>query len=171
MITLRKIFFAFLCLSFSFFQSCDPCASIICNHGGTCVNGSCICTAGYEGPDCSIESRNKFLGTYEVRSSHFSSNGQITLQTYTCEISAGINPNEIIITPLFTGIEETVECTVNGNEFNIYHASVNNVIGNSNNYNANGSLTIPKFSMYYRNLANPGSGDEDIAIGADFYPL
>ncbi len=67
MITLRKIFFAFLCLSFSFFQSCDPCASIICNHGGTCVNGSCICTAGYEGTDCSIESRNKFLGTYEVR--------------------------------------------------------------------------------------------------------
>jgi hypothetical protein len=42
--------------------------------GVSCVNGDCIealgiceCLPGYEGSDCSVESRQKFLGTYQVQ--------------------------------------------------------------------------------------------------------
>lgn len=45
---------AFLLLSISF--SCDKdevCELINCENGGTCINGSCNCTAGYTGGNCS----------------------------------------------------------------------------------------------------------------------
>jgi hypothetical protein len=31
----------------------DPCINITCRNGGTCANGSCNCTTGYSGSDCS----------------------------------------------------------------------------------------------------------------------
>jgi hypothetical protein len=42
----------------------DPCANVSCLNGGTCSNGSCACTAGYEGTNCGTESRIKFLGRF-----------------------------------------------------------------------------------------------------------
>lgn len=67
---IRNVFaiagFAFL-LMISF-TGCDtdPCKDVICENDGTCVDGDCVCQAGYEGTDCSTESRTKFLGSYDV---------------------------------------------------------------------------------------------------------
>lgn len=48
-------------------QSCsDKCKKIICYNGAICVDGLCGCTPGFEGDDCSLEIREKFLGTYNV---------------------------------------------------------------------------------------------------------
>ena len=33
----------------------DLCQGIICENGGDCVNGDCVCPEGYEGADCSQE--------------------------------------------------------------------------------------------------------------------
>ncbi len=50
-----------------FFASCsDKCKKIICYNGAICVDGICGCTPGFEGDDCSLEVREKFLGTYNV---------------------------------------------------------------------------------------------------------
>lgn len=49
-------------------QSCskkDKC-KVVCNNGGTCVDGQCECLPGFEGKDCSIESRMKFKGMFNV---------------------------------------------------------------------------------------------------------
>lgn len=40
-----------LCL----FCACDPCNDIICENGGTCIDGECDCTGSYSGSDCSDE--------------------------------------------------------------------------------------------------------------------
>lgn len=31
----------------------DPCAQVVCQNGGYCANGQCVCPAGYTGADCS----------------------------------------------------------------------------------------------------------------------
>jgi hypothetical protein len=47
-------------------QSCkDPCKDVECNFG-TCDEGTCLCEDGYEGTNCDVELRNKFLATYRV---------------------------------------------------------------------------------------------------------
>lgn len=49
------------------YTSCvhDSCKALICRNGGTCADEFCRCPSGYEGSQCEIISRNKFLGTYE----------------------------------------------------------------------------------------------------------
>lgn len=41
--------------SFVFLSSCikDPCRNTICENGGYCANGDCVCPEGYTGSDCS----------------------------------------------------------------------------------------------------------------------
>lgn len=57
--TLKTVlFFFFGIFALSTLQSCskdDPCESITCQNGGTCVNGECDCPEGYTGPSCASE--------------------------------------------------------------------------------------------------------------------
>ena len=46
--------------------SIDLCANVVCQNGGTCVNGTCNCVAGYEGANCEIETRSKYLRTWNT---------------------------------------------------------------------------------------------------------
>jgi hypothetical protein len=70
-----------------FFASCkeDKCKNVTCNNGGTCIDGSCECSTGYEGTKCETESRTKFVGTYAVSESK---NGG-TAYAYGALISSG----------------------------------------------------------------------------------
>lgn len=45
-------------------EETDPCETVSCLNGGTCNNGTCACSAGYEGANCQTEKRAKFFGTY-----------------------------------------------------------------------------------------------------------
>lgn len=49
------------------YTSCvhDSCKALMCRNGGTCADEFCRCPTGYEGTQCEIISRNKFLGTYK----------------------------------------------------------------------------------------------------------
>ncbi|MEO6168238.1 MAG: hypothetical protein ABIO46_09255 [Chitinophagales bacterium] len=61
-----KVLFLLLC-SASLLSSCsDKCKKIICYNGAFCLDGNCGCTTGFEGEDCSLEVREKFIGTYNV---------------------------------------------------------------------------------------------------------
>ncbi len=42
----------------------DPCKDVDCGLNGTCLDGSCVCDAGYEGASCEIEWATKFEGSY-----------------------------------------------------------------------------------------------------------
>ena len=37
---------------FFFVTGIDPCADVVCQNGGSCVDGTCICPEGYTGPNC-----------------------------------------------------------------------------------------------------------------------
>ena len=60
---LSSILFA---LSFLIFVGCkDECDGVECSDNGTCVEGTCVCDAGYDGSNCETELRLGFLGNYE----------------------------------------------------------------------------------------------------------
>jgi len=44
----------------------DPCKDVDCLNGGTCIDGTCQCAAGFEGSECDTESRQALIGTYDV---------------------------------------------------------------------------------------------------------
>jgi hypothetical protein len=57
---------AFAIATAIFFAGCtDPCKDVVCNNG-ECVEGDCVCNAGYEGVDCSTAFNAKFSGTYNL---------------------------------------------------------------------------------------------------------
>lgn len=42
----------------------DKCNNVACLNAGTCDGGVCTCAAGFEGSRCEVESRNKFIATF-----------------------------------------------------------------------------------------------------------
>ncbi len=44
-----------LCIQLLSCTSENPCDGIICNNGGTCVDGTCACLDGFSGPNCDSE--------------------------------------------------------------------------------------------------------------------
>lgn len=59
---MKKIIFAALVLLG--FTSCDPCNKITCYNAGTCEDGICECSNGYEGEQCNVITANKYVGTW-----------------------------------------------------------------------------------------------------------
>lgn len=48
------------------YTSCnkDECKDVVCQNGGSCLEGTCSCATGYEGTNCETLSRTKFIGTW-----------------------------------------------------------------------------------------------------------
>lgn len=57
-------FFGFLAIFF--YSSCEKnvCDNVTCFNGGSCSAGTCRCPTGWEGPECSIKSVDRFVGHY-----------------------------------------------------------------------------------------------------------
>lgn len=73
---------ALLTVGVLFFTSCvDPCKDVECLNGGVCDEGTCICATGYEGDDCSVESRTKFIGSWSFLDACFTTQNASTITT------------------------------------------------------------------------------------------
>lgn len=70
------------------YTSCvhDSCKAVICRNGGVCSDEFCMCPDGYEGTQCEIVSREKFIGTYH---------GQIKVN------NLAVIADSAIVTPVF----------------------------------------------------------------------
>lgn len=44
----------------------DPCSNVDCGINGVCIEGDCVCDAGYDGTECNIIIRSVFTGLYDV---------------------------------------------------------------------------------------------------------
>lgn len=83
------------------FTACtqDECKDVVCNNGGTCVSGDCVCATGYEGNNCETETRTRFVGTWNASDLL---NGTSTTLVYTVAIAPGSNINSVIISKAFS---------------------------------------------------------------------
>ncbi len=99
-----------------FFHSCtdDPCKDVVCTNGN-CLDGTCACETGFEGADCSTETRTKFIGTYTV-----TEDCSLSASTsYVVSIIPGTNTSEVLISNVWDAFVAPVTATVNGNTISI----------------------------------------------------
>ncbi len=108
-----KNLFAFATLAFGMFMmnACtDPCKDVECLNGGVCDEGECICATGYEGTDCGVEMRTKFLGSYTFIDGCYP--GTTTNSTIATSSDA---INKVTVTNILgTSLGGTVKAEING---------------------------------------------------------
>ncbi|HTN47684.1 MAG TPA: hypothetical protein VL098_15145 [Flavipsychrobacter sp.] len=128
------------------FSSCeDKCKTISCAYDGICSEGKCICKTGYEGPQCEVLSRTKFMGPWTV-----TENGSITdASKYSISVEAGVSDNEVRIINLRNFFEEPINAFVKGDTIYIPEQDVENqtVVGNGwieddNKFGDNGRVLL-----------------------------
>lgn len=98
------------------YTSCnpDPCKDVVCNNGGTCNEGNCVCATGYEGTKCETASRDKFVKTWSASDKEATTT--TTVPTYTSAIIGGTGITEIKISKFSDAFfTNDVIATVNGN--------------------------------------------------------
>lgn len=88
---MKHLFYSLLCSLLLFSCKKDACETVVCYNNATCQDGSCICSPGYEGSDCSTEIRTKFFGTYVGVTTNMDNgvtqNEQVVLKTYSGKAS------------------------------------------------------------------------------------
>lgn len=114
------------------FQACeeeetDPCADVTCLNGGTCNDGSCDCALGYEGDDCSTETRDAFEGAWTYTTT--CAFGE-TFNSSTVNEVAG-NVLEVTLTNLTSFNDSTTVATISGNTLSIASQQVVDENGNT----------------------------------------
>jgi hypothetical protein len=88
------------------YNSCTPdkCKAIACAYGGICKDGTCLCLAGYEGTQCEITTRDKYIGTWTVfENGTYTSNSQ-----YDIAIKDGLTLTDLNITNFYNHIKSPV---------------------------------------------------------------
>lgn len=121
-------------------KNCDP----LCEVNGTCnlVTGTCDCNEGYEGVNCEIETRARFLGTYAVKQD---SSGVI--KNYTCIIANG-----------------------SGNAYTISLSSLNNASFNAT-VAKNNTVTIEDFNAEFIQISGSGNlNGNTLTLNVNFKP-
>ncbi|MBA3898947.1 MAG: hypothetical protein H0X62_01865 [Bacteroidetes bacterium] len=130
-------------------QSCrDACKDVECNNG-TCDEGTCICEGGYEGTNCDVAVRSKFLGTYA-----FTENCNSGADQYSVTVNAdGSDIQKIRIVNIY-GAGLTTEATVSGTSLTIASQS----FGSTNStISGSGSVSGNNLTITYTVTATAGS--------------
>lgn len=135
----------------------DECKDVVCENGGTCVNGTCECPIGYEGANCEKLTRDNFVGKW-------SGSDVCGLGTYNVELTidkSGTNSlNALVTNPggFGTPIVITGEVTAT-NKLSFTNASV------GNGKTLTGSMTFSGNSMTFQYTVT-GTIDSDQCNGS-----
>ena len=97
----------------------DACADVECGTNGTCVDGDCVCDAGYEGVDCDTEERAEFIATYNVSEACTSGN-----YTYSSSVQTSTTAVTSVLITNFGDYGVNVTGTISGNNVTIANQTV-----------------------------------------------
>lgn len=116
--TLSSILVALTALAAITYSSCNKSNDksttttkcIVCAYGGSCINDTCRCLTGYEGPTCETISREVFFGNWQV----FEKGSNTNTSQYGVSIqssSAGIS--NVIISNFYNYFTQPVQAVIN----------------------------------------------------------
>ena len=147
----------------TFMTSCeeeDPCETVTCENGGTCIDGTCDCPDGYEGDDCSLEWVTKFLGTnMATQDTCYGDNGNFSVE-YNMSITK-VSTNEVSTTNLgaFGGTNVVTMNVVSSNDLSINYTDVLGRV-----FSGNGSISDDVITIDYVVEYSDQTRDTCIAI-------
>ena len=123
------------------YTSCrkDKCKGVSCQHEGICNGGTCICTPGYEGTNCSVPWRNKFLGNWSQAgsSSNMTEQFQLSVVADTSSVTGvQINNFDNTLTVPKPGNVTSIDCLL------IPPSVIQNKLIEGYAYYSGGSITI-----------------------------
>ncbi|QLH44409.1 MAG: calcium-binding EGF-like domain-containing protein [Bacteroidota bacterium] len=132
--------------STTLFTACNPdaCKDVVCQNGGTCVDGDCTCPVGYEGTNCQTLSRDKFIGVFTG-----SETCTVGTDNYSITCSANSDNTKFNIQNLYNQ-SLTAIASANGNAFTIPSQTVGSGV------TAVGSGTITGNTMTVTYTVNDG---------------
>ena len=112
------LFFILLVAGTFFMPACnkDACKDVNCGANGICIDGTCECDPGYEGTNCEIESRAKFLGTWTANDNCTSSGTPSYIVTISTSTT---NAQSVRIANFWDAFQNAVNATITGNTINI----------------------------------------------------
>jgi hypothetical protein len=117
---------AALLLSTLAFAGCkDECKDVNCGANGACVEGNCVCDAGYLGTNCETALNSKFGGVYNSDPLTCSASGTFPHDDVTFAPKAG-SPTDVIVSGLYYQGAASVTAVVgaNGQSFSIAKQSL-----------------------------------------------
>ena len=138
-----------------YFSSCRPDAcvtrAVVCQNGGACRDGDCLCASGYEGDSCQFRVNEKFASNYACIRTMLINNSLVDDNDDTIRVKAGADPYSIKFYSIRDSIKEVVSANVNGT----YVTVPNQVLKDTLNYWGNGSLSkgVLTITLYNRSIS------------------
>jgi hypothetical protein len=138
-----------------YFSSCRPDAcvnrAVVCQNGGTCRDGDCLCASGYEGDSCQFRVNEKFASNYACIRTMLINNSLIDDNDDTLRVKAGNDPFTIQLYSIRDSVKEVVSASVNG----VYVTIPNQVLKDTLSYWGNGSLSkdVLTVTLYNRSVS------------------
>lgn len=129
----------------------DPCENVSCLNGGTCNNGNCACSEGYEGSTCGTEERSKFIASYNTTEACPSGNFSYTVGVTTS--STGVSN---VIISNFGGYGVNVAASANNSTLTIANQTID-LSGTAATFSGTGQLSGNILTITYTVAANGGS--------------
>lgn len=133
------------------FTSCnsDACADVVCSNGGSCVDGTCACPAGYEGAKCETESRTKLIGNYLMSGTDNTGGTYTNIPATTSTSSA--SKTKFLFAVASVGLSLT--CTMSGaNSFVIDNQTLS-----GSTYSGSGTYNGSTLTMVLNEVDNTGT--------------
>ena len=118
----------------------DKCNNVACQNGGACNNGSCICLTGYEGNNCEILSRNKFITQFNGGDS---CNGTGNHPDYGIQLLAvPANNIQMTLVNLLDDPHDSATCTIINSDSFYFEGSYNSTFYSGGGKMSNDSLWL-----------------------------
>jgi len=91
-------------------DTADACKDVECGDYGTCLDGVCVCDAGFSGTNCDVENRAAFIGTANLSGTvACGTTGNGTISSTATTFSAGSGMTKLVMN---LGGSLAITCTV-----------------------------------------------------------
>ncbi len=123
----------------------DRCNNVACLNGGSCDNGNCVCTPGFEGNRCETLSRTKFITNFNGGDSCSYPTDSLGLHNYGVKfLTIANNPTTMTMRNFLGNPDDSATCYLQSPDSFIFNGANNSVT-----YRGYGKISNDSLYMKY----------------------